>query len=149
MRAPPEGDGAGDVTGIVEFLNARYDELEAAAKAASPGRWRLIESMRNQLREWIIGVGSDWGVSTILATYSLDAAVFVVGNSPEFVLADIASKRAIVADCEKAVATARKLYGDDESRYSPWSKIALRTLKRLAAPFSGHPDYTPSWTIDA
>jgi Family of unknown function (DUF6221) len=124
---------------IAEFLTARLDEDEATAVAAS----RLQDDPENG---WGAiprpDVGSR-GAATITPhiglLYEAESVAHVVRWNPARVLADIAAKRKIVALC------ADMLW---ENENGP-DIVAQETLRLLAAPHADHPDYDPTWSIDA
>jgi len=61
-----------------------------------------------------------------------------------FAMADLASKRAIVAEYER-IALSAETYPNPPN-FS--SLIAMTTVVRhLAQPYAGHPDYDPAWGV--
>jgi hypothetical protein len=122
----------------VAFLTARYDERQYAAEAAErTGRW-----------EDLAWPGS-YGIIEVVATEH------ILAWSPKFVLADIASKRALIqlafryaADFDRRsgcghtveqIATgACPFVGEMES---------MDLLRMLAAPYAEHPDYQREWAV--
>lgn len=108
---------------IVEFLTARLDDWEALVRKAMEPDW-------SGERPTFYGDGTegayrdDWGLSTFHVL-------------PERILRDIAAKRAIIADCRKAL--------DETSREVSVQAIWLagRTLLKMAEPYASHGDYDP------
>lgn len=77
----------------------------------------------------------------------------IARHDPARVLAEIAAKRAIVADYQivRANNAIEKANDGDEVRAAARDLIAksLRmVLRRLASVWSAHPDYDPAWRID-
>lgn len=70
-------------------------------------------------------------------------------GQPTRVLADVAAKRRIVADCRRYAGGERE-FSPDGARYgtpfqSPAANLAFRTLRWLASEHAGHPDYRADW----
>lgn len=68
-------------------------------------------------------------------------------NDPEYVLADIAAKRALVRSYEELVARREAVRQADLLTDSPMPRLEAyeQVLRQLATPFAGHADYDPSW----
>lgn len=114
--------------GLVVFLRARLDEREAIAKAAGG----------DDPADWFTAAG--WLVDA--------EAEFIAGNSPAFVLADVAAKRQII---ERVVPAIEALEDSiwNEARCSGQldydeSRLLLRVL---ALSYAGHPDYRAEWAL--
>lgn len=144
---------------IAEFLTARYDEAQARAEAcAQPGPWQArfdpSGNHASSAGEWeIIGVsaggtsyevvGSGWEGGGV---WQQADAEFIAANSPAVVLADVASKRAIVEGYQSAV-TQAAAGGLAKRAFAFLLVQAMRlVLRDLAAPYAEHPDYDPAWT---
>ncbi len=97
---------------LTDFLLARLDEVEADALAATPGPWNASD---------LTDVGTIWN------------AVHIARNDPAHVLADVASKRAVLA---RAVLLTEDSALDD---------IGWEIMGNLASPHVDHPDYDESW----
>lgn len=113
---------------IVEFLHARYDEIETTAEIP---------------RRLILGPGQD-----------LNVADFIAGPDSEYVLADIASKRRLIDLGFRHAQTIDAEWGcchdADEIKASECDSTDIDTielLKLLALPFAGHPDYREEWKL--
>ena len=136
------------MTDIVEFLNAQYDRIEAAAKLmakyyAPP--WEVWD------RGWMARVYGDkepfWEVTRLEQWVGMEQDTPDLGSiiehvalhDPDRVLADIASKRRLV-----------ELHGDQhectDTRASEYPYVGCETLRLLAAPFSGEPGYKEEWS---
>ena len=148
------------MTGIAEFLAARYDEEQRLAEAATPGPWAVGgELLAPYLpRDFVhaphykpegfsqgqhVGDASvadggmgPWAVSVRGSGFPFANAQHIAAHDPARVLADIAAKRAIVAHYVY-------MLGDDLAEYLE------PLLHMLAAPYATHPDFKPEWRIDA
>ena len=122
---------------LTEFLNARLDEDEAVAREAVLMRDRTKFARG---REPEVPDMSAWANDDVLG-----GAVVSVG--PERVLAEVEAKRQIIAehtcrcpdpDCGDCGACS----GDHHADPTP---APCRTLRLLALPYAGHPDYDEGW----
>jgi hypothetical protein len=116
---------------IVAFLTARLDEDEIAARTAarvSRGeRWRCPDDygvFEAHSGDAAILIGSPSGY------LRLELGAHVARHDPARVLADVAAKRALIADATDVPTISMR-----------------RALKRLAAPYADHPDYNPRWSV--
>lgn len=128
---------------IIEFLTARYDEDEAKAAICTAAWPTEAEKVYDEVYSLALPVmdaddPGDWDVRV-----RAEEARHIVRYSPAAVLADLASKRAIVA-----------LHGP-HAELCYWTNDGWRThdgevcdtLCLLAAPFAFHPDYDPAWAV--
>jgi len=109
---------------IVEFLTARLDEAERPAR------------LEKQLADDFFGdaeftVEYQWARMTKHTNGSYGSSFSKGAPSPEFILADIAAKRAIVEVTERWMAAGY-----------PTLDVQLRIL---ASVYSDHPDYRQEW----
>lgn len=116
---------------ITEFLTARYDEDETWANAARG--WQTGSRHESQPLDWSIHMRR-W--------------------SPENVLADIAAKRAIMADHERIedwrpiCARCFKEHGWPESMWEDtMHEWPCPTIRLLAQPYVEHPDFDTAWRV--
>jgi hypothetical protein len=117
---------------IDEFLLARIREDEAAANAAADGPWSIVHG-----RIWT-GPEGPGGTELFRASGSrawYPDAVHIVRNEPRRVLAECASKRALL--------DAVKAHADGEWEDDP---IHHQVLAAMAAVYADHPDYEPAWS---
>lgn len=114
------GSAVGEVDGmtLVEFLTARYDEEEQAAREAIAERDRVTPNA--PAPDLAFQAWPDIGVPAV-----------VVG--PERVLADVDAKRRIVELCQ------RTLEVEDHGHV-----LAEAVLRLEALPYADHPDYDES-----
>ncbi len=129
---------------LVEFLNARYDEAEAAAKACAevyPPPWDLSD------RGYVARVRADeprfWVVAELEQHPSIDGWLgdrldHIARNNPAYVLADIAAKRRIV---EYDRSRRHGLDWDD----GEGDEVLTVVLRMLASVYSDHEDYQSEW----
>jgi hypothetical protein len=136
---------------IVEFLTARLDEREAAAKAATPGPWRYNPQKHTRhprttfFEEAVFAGPSGKDAIVVAATgedddpQSMDDAIHIAANDPAYTLADIAAKRAIIADYER-VWESRRAHPEDMAAAA--ALLALHgVVQLLVSPYADHPDY--------
>lgn len=70
------------------------------------------------------------GTETLCMTSA--SAKHAARHDPAAVLRRIAADRKTLDDCMKAVEVARRYKEDDPSSWSPWSRLAYRTIRNLA-----------------
>ncbi|MEE2040073.1 DUF6221 family protein [Nocardiopsis sp. CT-R113] len=148
---------------IVEFIRARLDEDETAARAATPGPWEAVihRASPEQMRRWRAGAALLGGAVSDVVRVEVLPAIELEGNGdggvgsvedgvhiarwdPERGLREVAAKRAILAEHENGFpgldyCTSCR-YGHE---VAPWP---CPTVRALAAPWSDHPDYNPQWS---
>jgi hypothetical protein len=140
-------------TDLLAFLNARLLEDEAAARAATPGPWAW-EATGDKDSSWALGFVQDEDGSDLSGELEHDAGIVIEGvcesisghvpdavhiarNDPARALREAEAKRAVSA-----------LHGNgnvpDSCSYchEAWP---CRTVRFLAAVYSGHRDYRPEW----
>lgn len=127
---------------LAAFIAACYDEAEALAKAAGgedPDDHRWHQTDPDWRPGWIEAAN---GNVVVYDEGSPDAeqAAFIADMDPKHRLADIALKRAILAD-------AMRVFGatDDLGAF----RLAERTVRQLGTEFAAHPGYNPSWAPEA
>jgi hypothetical protein len=146
---------------IAEFLTACLDAEEAAARATSSLRWRTDDPFGSDIvipADEPSYAANGKAVASCMETNgyrpgSLPDAAHIAYWDPARVLADIAAKRAIVAehastDDGSGVLTVCRVcsYRDIWERYS--DPAPCRTLRLLAAVYTSHPDFDPAWRTD-
>jgi hypothetical protein len=162
-----------DTVNIVEFVTARLDEIEAAAKAAidseRPGiHWQWVASDNDTVvARGDIGEAQghqplslrtveqveyppDTGYGSLPAFLTGDieeihpgAGEHIIMHDPAYVLADIAAKRAILG-----VYTHVDLSEDNGTTHvcgGDGPETYYEVLQQLALPFADHPDYQQEW----
>lgn len=124
------------MTTIADFLRARYDEKEAAAKAAqesAPGDQELAQQAGPCVDE---------------AGYA-----HIALNGPARVLREVEAGRKILADYDDALEHDRDLpegVHDSRDQWEVERDVAVldaleAVVLAIAAIDSGHPDYGPAW----
>lgn len=147
---------------LVDFLRARLDEDEAAAKAATPGPWwhnpgkqwldpEAFEKYDLAKGEEFVGYGGPHPFTGAVcatgpashAQSMADATHIARFADPARVLAEVEAKRALIDACEHA--DTRATYPDFEGGLYSGLRDALEYLAR---PFRAHPDFDPAWLED-
>lgn len=130
---------------LVTFLRARLDEDEREAT------WAAEEAG-----------GAAWAIRSTDVVLADDTDRYVSGNAqnevrdhiarydPQFVLADVAAKRRIVALYEEAYDRVRNPVSADARAAARVGQFEIEgVLRLLAAPFAAHPDFDPAWIPSA
>ena len=143
---------------LTAFLNARYDEAEASAKAAlgsGDGAWRAGYRPDEDIRFVVFDSREVRGGAIDEGTLRHIAA-----NDPAHRLADIALKRAILAEHRLTVTKAETYRFDSHTgepipeRYDGDCEICgwfdpeqggCATVRHLGTEFAGHQGYRPAW----
>jgi hypothetical protein len=141
------------VSEIKAFIEARYAEREAVAKAATEGEWHWVDPGGKVKQALVAGTWDrQHGWRTVLPSANGDVypscfdAEHIALNNPQFVLADIAAKRRIVALYEDACDRVRNPVSADARTAARVAQFELEAVLRLlTAPFASHPDYDPAW----
>lgn len=133
---------------IVEFLPARLDEDEAAAQfvednsAPFTGEWVNDDGRALRTRNgWTLAYMPD------AKPWRPGVLDHIARHDPARVLAEVAAKRAIVAqhagthECPSPNDWALGKNTDYVTEEECW------TLRNLAAPYADHPDYNPAWRV--
>lgn len=154
---------------LTAFLNARYDRLEELARAADGVEWTYNPPLGDDgtvdhERGFVMA-----GHETHVGVFIFDELAHMAAVDPAYVLADIDSKRRILAEiatwrhyaCSDdswyscAQATVDNGYSEDlecadENRHGEPCDCGLDRrrgviLGALAAPYAGHPDFQKAW----
>lgn len=123
---------------LVEFLRARLDEDEAAARRAKPGPWTqdggsiYAGHPTEEVVDWVYD----------------DSWEHIARHDPARVLAEVEAKRRIVELADEAsgldaVVDGEFRVGSRDPVAEPY--IGDLILRHLAAPYAGHPDYDARW----
>jgi hypothetical protein len=147
-----------------EFIRARLNEDEVAARAATPGPWRhdpgkewigdpkLLEMARRGVQtfagEEFVGAGARPEVACIAATgpgddpQSMADAAHIARHDPARVLREVAALRALVDMAERYAADP----AHDDPDYANGREAAGEdAVRHVAAIWSDHEDYDPAW----
>jgi len=141
---------------ITAFLRARLDERESVALAAqgtTEGRWEQDDPIRAHGR-----IIDDYGdfVTHDEGAPSQEQAQHIADNDPRFVLADVAAKRRLLAGHGPGrwVDESGGRWKDEPDNWDPpwqrcageeWTSYPCETVRLLALPYAGHPDYREEW----
>lgn len=158
------------MTGLVEFLRARFDDDERIAGSATPGPWTWTgeqcyagEKCGDDHRHPAWGhMGPDLrgaGDEFVLFSGGHDADQITVARpdadhiacwDPRRAIAEVAAKRAILDDHWNLNAELDEEHWvcarcHDRSRHDAM-RWPCPTLRALVLPFRDHPDFNPAWT---
>lgn len=156
-----------DLIAFLSFVNARLDEDEQTASAATDGPW-LVDSQ--QYAEVIsasdgttVVGGGRWGGEASVFE-STEDAMHIARHDPARVLTEVDAKRQIIelhqpiTDptppfkntegflCSICTAAGGAMY--DQQRgilFTDLTVFPCRTLRLLALPYTDHPDYRDEW----
>lgn len=130
---------------MAEFLTARLDEDAQAARLCSG--MHLSTYLEGDDEGWAVE-SSDGDYGAIIGGQAL--AEHIARHDPARVLADVAAKRAILADhhrtpmdpewCDRCD-TGESLDNQVSADYP------CPTLLALAQPYAEHPDFDPAWSV--
>lgn len=136
--------GGGTVSEIADFIRAQYDRIEAAAQAATGGPWRVGDVVGELGSADVYGPDGRVTSAREEPCCSIEDAEHMAINDPDYVLADIASKRQIVATFVALDTHPDRLtYAQMQQQW-----VALRAvMAALAAPFSAEPGYKQEWAV--
>ena len=131
---------------LSEFLTARFDEDEAAARAAGGEWWYTAEvpgkSMRTRPDEPVrIVIDSPKTLVTYEVT-SPEMAEHIARNHPARVLAECEAKRRMVAEVEWLWSAVQR---EDELIHAAKFNASWDMLAMAALPYADHPDYQQEW----
>ncbi|MFF5421815.1 DUF6221 family protein [Streptomyces misionensis] len=127
-----------DMDDLVQFLRARLDEDADLALAASPGPWHPDEEHDEVLAVDDIVVAEGFALSGRQLRATVD---HIARHDPARVLAEVESKRLILADYQRYAAERRSMMGGWDSLSPEDSPI----LTALASVYANHPDYRDTW----
>ncbi len=115
------------VTNLVEFLRARLDEDELAARDAIPDDDR-----------WNSAMVAAWERDPVTATH-------IARWNPARVLAEVEAKRRIIDYCESAIEAGGIKPGSTWNDDAAGAEVGEAVLHLMALLYAGHPDYDPAW----
>lgn len=144
------------MTDLERFVRARLDETERAARFAFADH-NQAEAEWTEIRSGAIQLGPH---EDELITFDAGVSRHIVRHDPKAVLADVRAKRAIVTAYRSALrrkSAEWKDYSDwiDGQRRGPRPATKGRdpklipglefAIRQMAAAWSDHPDYDPTW----
>lgn len=143
---------------LIEFLRARLDEDEQAARAATPGPWFYDSESKPQYGTHFVkagplkhdhpATGATWQATAVsAATDAAEDAHHIARHDPARVLADVDAKRRIIGQMADEAAEGEYWleYWREGSRPGNNVEVAIWTLLTLALPYVDHPDYREEW----
>lgn len=136
---------------LVDFLRARLDEDEAAAKAATPGPWSVndesyAETIYAPDGTAVVGGGRWGGEASVFE--STDDAIHIARHDPARVLAEVESKRRTLDDVVPQIDGMEDRIDGEWGAGDPTERESVTLLRLLARPFRAHPDFDPAWLED-
>lgn len=141
---------------LTVFLRARYDEEERLAHAAAPGPWvyQDIDSVGGgRVCDPDVAIAAvAWDNEhvdprirrTIPAEQADGTGEHIAHQNPARVLAKIAADRQII-DVHACDRGACRTCWSATPRSSRREDFPCPTLRAMALPYAGHPDYRPEW----
>ncbi|MFW6640669.1 DUF6221 family protein [Nocardiopsis algeriensis] len=130
---------------LIEFLNARLNEDEAAARKALPGPWHVVDgdTDRAQVRDssggYVAATGSAEASEESLPVPG--TAAHIARHHPERVLREVAAKRAAITEIQQH----SDFFG--RKRKPVEEGLTGYTLRVAAAAYSDHPDFDREWAL--
>lgn len=140
---------------IAEFQNARLNEREQLARAATPGPWSPEKPfLSDVVTSALLGRVADCAVGTEYRAQSLEDARHIAYHDPAFALAEVAAMRERLRMYTEQRITLRDMHANPD-QYSHDQQVAaavstgvLETVVRLdVAGYTDHPDYEPAWRV--
>jgi Family of unknown function (DUF6221) len=140
---------------LAAFLTARWDEVVADAQAVGAHHFEATDYLWNT--KFLTLVREDGSQVQTTLEMPPGAANHIVRNDPAAVLADIASKRALLADYLIVVSNNAIDIAGPRNEHSlvkvAAGELVIKTLRmallHLATPFNAHPDYKPERWLNA
>lgn len=133
------------MTDIAEFLTARWDEIELTGQAAEkgyPAPWKVWPAAPHEPYADVTAYVRSADDMMVTGQVENLVTAHVAIHDPAYVLADIAAKRQIFA-----LHVEDKGYCVEDEMYSQRDPWPCKTVRLLAAPFAGHPDFDPAWVV--
>lgn len=129
---------------LIAFLNARLDEDEVAAKAASPGPWHLNAEGDTVLADDGIEVAEAFALS---GNQQRATAVHIARHDPARVFREVEADRALL----RIYAEAMEFYSRPGNVSHPAGEVTglLTAILGRAAVYSDHPDCKDAWKPEA
>lgn len=148
--------------GIAEFIAARLDEDEAAAKAATPGPWEAETHVDDYEPVGVEHLVSSPAEAHVVAGTGLGGqqaqtdARHIARHDPARVLREVAAKRRILASHGpgSTIDESDGKWRDDPENWDPpemlctgheWVAWPCTEVRAIADVWSGHPDYRAEW----
>ncbi|BFP50005.1 hypothetical protein KCMC57_63730 (plasmid) [Kitasatospora sp. CMC57] len=144
---------------LLAFLRARLNDTARKAQAAiRDGAARWHAELNREYDGYAVADEHGEPVAYNEGAPSIAQATHIAEHDPARVLAEVDAKRRIIdehaddfGDCRVCADPATS--SDDVDGNRDWSRTAkpspCQTLRLLALPYAGHPDYRPEWVPDS
>jgi hypothetical protein len=130
---------------LIKFLGMRLDEVERDALEArgstSGGWWHQETERAGAPTPWAEQIASDDGWIADLRDLGMLAGAHIGRHNPKQVLADVRSKRRILALYEQHAAGWQESSSDEE----PGRELLKLVVRMLAEAYDQHQDYKSEW----
>ena len=150
------------MTELVAFLRARLEDDQRIAEAAGGGGGRDGAGIWTRSRGGFDNSG-EWDPDGVgaFATVEGDINIYAEGGhdgeqaehiarwDPARVLADVAAKRTVVAECVAAIEAGEIQPGTTWNDMAAGSELAVDVLRLLVQPYVNHPGFDHSWLVPA
>jgi hypothetical protein len=135
------------VTGLANFLLARIDEDDEAARRAADECARHDRDFEVEDPDW-----QRWSRPAASVASTGPIAEFINRQDPQRVLAKCAADRQIVLGCTRQLdnwVTVRPGVRENRPIREPWTEddTAADVLTYLALPYADHPDFREEWRL--
>jgi hypothetical protein len=130
------------VTDLIAFLSARLDEDEQAARDAESASWST--GVPDGPIGGLLTVRRDYAPAMqdyVTGSIHDENAIHIARHDPARVLREVAAKRAVLG-----LVFVGDLDGTTDSGLG-YQEGVMRSLELLAAAYSDHDDYDPTWSV--
>lgn len=124
---------------LVQFLNDRLAEDEAAATEAGSDEWSSDDAV------WMLMDSKGEAVVHNEGKPTEEQAIHMARHDPARVLREVAAKRALLQRYASAARSAEVAYANDSDVY--FAEGLEQSIGIMAAAYSDHSEYDPEWTV--
>jgi hypothetical protein len=158
---------------VIDWIRSQYAVIESAARLATPGPWHVSSQGRAPLQDWYVSSphslvltgNHECGDDFLMVEYDRRDAEHVALHDPRFVLTDLRSKQALLAEHHPApdweatylrdsrggphksqpvLAGHCRCQAADDTRRGVWP---CTPVLWLAQPLAGRPGWRVEWTL--